>query len=147
MIMPVVTVLEAYYGGGVVLDYADAEGRTAAFELGLRTMLKMERASEPLFRVMVRDLTEWSDPEPFHAILNFLRAYVTPENRYFSVLCRLPNSEPYAFGVLSEDGSCVDVSPSWKASNAWYDEFWASMWAVGREMEEADPEFRLNPRF
>ena len=138
--MPRLTVLEAYYGSGVILDYADDGAREAAFELCLSTIARMERQAESATydlkwqSVGGTDMSRWHADRSRPVTLRLLRTFVTQSYRYFRMLCRVGSGEPYVFSVLSEDGSCVNLAPSWQAGNAWYDEFWATMWQTARDL-------------
>lgn len=150
--MPIVTILEAFYGSGVVLDYSEPVGREAALELSLRTVERMESDASRFYSLKfhgegIDDLTEWHKTESRDAVLAYLREHVIPEYRHYRVLLRAGETKPYSFAVLEEDDACICVGPAWQATNAWYDTFWATLWAEGQELEDSDATFRLVPSF
>ena len=147
--MAIVTVLEAYYGGSVVLDFQTAEGREAGFRLALMTLEAMEQtAGDARFAVRLR-VTSPDDPTrpagdlTMEQALEVLAAYVTPAHRYFEHYVFVNESRPYSFGVLSEDGAGLCFGPSWAASKEWYDAFWAALWNVSQDLEKSIAGYEL----
>lgn len=134
--MATLSVLEAYYGCAVVIDYADEEGRLAAIALALRVMSEMEPSQPHAYSLKLQtnggdDVSAWAIHQ---SPLDFLQTHVHPDYRNYQVLCRIGESQPYVFNVLSEDGSCVCVGPAWDAPNEWYDAFWEVLRNAGREV-------------
>jgi len=148
--MPSVTILEAYYGGDVVLDFSDDSSRDAAFRLGLRAVRLSERpTSEDSFRIEYALGCPGLPPPPgktlsFEEALRVLKTIVTPDNRYLHVTCSVAGGRPFRFAVLQEDGSCLTIGPGWEAPNDWYDSFWAALRAAFEDMEAEIPELTLH---
>jgi hypothetical protein len=138
--MPSLTILEAFYGGSVVLDYADEEAYELALELCMRTIEKLEDVADATYDVALQNEMGTLSRD---AALQFLRTAINPEYRYDAVRCGVHGRKAYELGVLSEDGSCVTIAPSWQADDAWYDVFWAALWDAAMDLERADPSFHL----
>ncbi len=147
--MPSVRIIEAYYGGDVVLDFPDESSRDAAFRLCLRTVGACERAAEQ-DSFQIRYSRGWPGLPPaprgrlsFEEAIGILKSVVTPENKYLQVTCSVAGGRPFRFAVLQEDGSCLTIGPGWEAPNDWYDSFWANLWATFESLEAENPELRL----
>ena len=146
--MPSVRILEAYYGCDVVLDFADAHSRDAAFRLALRTVWASEASAESLFEIGYELGWPGLPPAPlgplsFEDAIGILKSVVTPENKYLQLQCRVVGGRPFRFAVLGEDGSCLATGPSWDAPSDWYDYFWATLWTTFLTMESENPAFSL----
>lgn len=127
--MATVTLLEAYFGSGVILDWSDDSGRDAAFRLALLTLANLERV-DPVSPAVDATLAE-------------LKKAVVPATRYSAPTTCTIGSSRYRFNVLSEDGSALEVGPAWEAPNDWYLEFWNTLWKVSQQLENTLPSFRL----
>lgn len=142
--MAVVTLLEAAFGAGVILDWSDDDGRDAAFRLALLTLAGMEGVDvgAPAFAA-VTSYDESFPPAPFEAVLVQLESVVIPAARYLdATICEVGRSR-YQFHVLSEDGSALEVAPGWEATDDWYLVFWDTLWRASRELTRSIPSFRL----
>lgn len=130
-----VSLIEAYYGCGFILDFSTPEAREAAFRLALMTILEMEGAGD----FVIGDRESVS----FDVATAILMEQLTPWNRDDPAVCRVGNSREYRLSVLSEDGSGLDVGPAAEAPNAWYDEFWDALRRAANKLEETLPGFTL----
>lgn len=145
-----VHVLEAYYGGEVVLDYADPAGREAAIRLAVLTIREMEHcANNDALEMRVPDWESAISERPgsgfsVDAAVSALQQWLVPVNRYFPVVCRCAAGQEYSIGVLSEDGTAVTFGPADRKSNEWYDAFWAALWRVALTLEGEIAGFTLH---
>lgn len=148
--MPSVTILEAYYGGDVVLDFPDELSRDVAFRLCLRAVAASESAAtEDSFQIGYSLGWPGLPPAPrvtlsFEEAIGILKSVVTPENKYLHVTCSVAGGRPFRFAVLQEDGSCLTIGPGWEAPSEWYDSFWATLWATFERLEAENPEVSLD---
>lgn len=141
--MATVTLLEAYFGCGVILDWSDASGRDAAFRLALLTLADLEGTDPQSSTFATVDSGAGGNNLTFDATLDQLKTTVVPETRYCAAtICEIGRSR-YRFNVLSQDGAALEVGPDWKAPDDWFLNFWNTLWRISRRLQDTLPSFHL----
>lgn len=147
--VPCVNVLEAYYGAGVVVDYAGPAGRDAAIRLAVMTIREMERAVDGPFEMLFQPRGNEAGSEHLGSVdsvdaaVAILLQHLHPVNRYCHVVCRYGTGQAYSIGVLSEGGSGIDFGPNDRKPDEWYDAFWAALWRTSLQLESSIPGFEM----
>lgn len=119
-----ITILEAYYGAGVVLDY-DPASKEEALRVALETVARAEE--RPLADVVVRRVQD-------DVVVPSLSEVMTPLWRYYDFEVTLGGGRPYLFVHLAEGGTGFSFGPAWQAPDAFYDAFWAHLDEVMRAL-------------